>query len=300
MIHPGEVEIDELQLSGSFRVGDLQVHHVSDGVQLGPRQSWFTGIDPEVWTPVLGVDSADALFPVNYGCFVVVDQGEVTLVDSGWGPSAGTKDDIRAGGEMLTRLSELGIERGDIKRIIQTHLHADHCGWLWDEETKAPTFPNAEILISAPELDYWTGQEADDDPMAPYTRSRVLPCMEAGLVRVIDDVEYQVSPSMSLIPTPGHTAGHVVLHLESAGQHALLLGDVVHHPIHFTHFDWLPVIDRDPVKSVRSREAMARLAVELNAIVTAPHMPILTIGRVEVDSDGQFRFVEVTAEVAGA
>jgi hypothetical protein len=52
------------------------------------------------------------------------------------------------------------------------------------------------------------------------------------------------------------------------------------------HHDWLPVLDLDPPESIRSRGKMAAPAAERNALVTAPHMPILTLGRVRIGKGG--------------
>lgn len=281
------------QLSGTFQVGDLTVAQLSDGVERGPRQSWFTGIAPEVWTPVLGVESADSLFTVNYGAFVVIGDGHVTLVDSGFGAPPRDRG-WPGGGEMLQRLAELGIQRTDVDRIVQTHLHTDHCAWLIDDEDGGSiTFPNATVYLHERELAYWTGPESDGNNMAPFARSRMEPLVDAGRVTTFD-AEFDVSEGITAIPTPGHTPGHCSVMVTSQGEHALLLGDVAHHPVHLERHDWLPQIDLDPAESTCSRARMAALAADRDALVTAPHMPILTLGRVRRRGDG-FEYVPVLA-----
>lgn len=273
------------RLSGTFRVGDLTVHQISDGASSGPRQSWFTGIDPSVWAPALGVGGADWLFPVNFGGFVVTGDGHVTLVDTGFGAPARGRDGMEGGGQMLDRLAELGIRPEDVDRVAQTHLHSDHCGWLIEDDGGPPTFPNADVYVHEQELAYWTTEASAADPMQAFVQSRIDPVRTADRVRTFDR-EFPLSDHITLLPTPGHTPGHTSLLLASEGQHALLLGDVAHHPIHLERHDWLPQIDLDPPESIRSRRRMAELAVERNALVTAPHMPVLTLGRVLRSGEG--------------
>ena len=273
------------RLSETFRVGNLMVSQFSDGVMTGPRQSWFNGIDPAIWMPVLGVTSPDTPFPVNFGGFVVTGDGHVTLIDSGWGVPARTMANMTGGGQMLERLAELGIQPGDVDRIVQTHLHSDHCGWLVEDAGGQLTFPNATVYLHVRELEYWTSAASDDNQMAPFTRSRIGPVQAAGRVQTFDG-EFAVSEAVTALPTPGHTPGHSSVLLTSGGEHVLLLGDVAHHPVHLEHHDWLPVIDLDPPESIRSRGKMAALAAERNALVTAPHMPILTLGRVRRVENG--------------
>ena len=58
----------------------------------------------------------------------------------------------------------------------------------------------------------------------------VDPIVQAGLADFIDP-DFQLTDEVSLIPTPGHTPGHVSVLIRSAGQQAIITGDMMHHPI---------------------------------------------------------------------
>ena len=276
---------------GSFRVGSLTVHQLSDGTERAPRASWFNGIGPTVWVPVVGVRDAAALFSVNYGCFVIAGRGPVTLIDTGVGSRGHERVRLEGAGQMMERLAEIGIGRNDVDVIVQTHLHSDHCGWLVDDDRGTLGFPHAIVHLQQRELEYWTTAASDDNPMSPFVRSRIDPLRAAGRISTFDD-QLQVSPNITAIPTPGHTPGHASVVVESDGVSALLLGDVAHHPVHIEHHDWLPRIDMDPQESIRSRARMAALAADTNAIVTAPHMPIMTLGRVRRSGD-HYKYIPI-------
>ncbi|MDE3100799.1 MAG: MBL fold metallo-hydrolase [Chloroflexota bacterium] len=182
---------------------------------------------------------------------------------------------------MIERLAEIGIGRADVNVVVQTHLHADHCGWLLHEDGVTLGFPNATVFLHERELTYWTTSVSDGTPMSAFVRSRIEPMRAAGRMSLFDR-EFAVSAAVTALPTPGHTPGHCSVLVVSDGAHALLLGDVAHHPTHLEHHDWLPRIDLDPSESVRSRGKMAAVAASHRAVVTAPHMPILTRrGRIE-------------------
>ena len=89
-----------------------------------------------------------------------------------------------------------------------------------------------------------------------------------------------------MVPTPGHTPGHCTILAASQNEHLLLLGDAAHHPIHLEHHDWIPQVDLDPAESTRSREKVARLAIEKNALVTSGHFPILSLGYISESNTG--------------
>ncbi|HUZ55738.1 MAG TPA: MBL fold metallo-hydrolase [Streptosporangiaceae bacterium] len=291
-------DLDAYALSGSFAVGGLTVHHVSDGLTFGNRRYWFNGIDPAAWMPPLGLIDPDTPFPVNFGLFVVIGGGAVTLVDCGFGPAIGELSGVRGGNQLLTRLAEIGIAPEQVDSIVLTHLHTDHCGQLVTElpggEVRV-TFPNASVHIQADELAYWTGTAADDNPMSPYVRSRIMPVAAADQVRTFGATA-PVAPGVEAIAMPGHTAGHTVVRVSADGATCFLVGDLAHHPVHFCYHSWLPAIDADPPRSVRAREDLAQLAIAQDAVVTAPHMPILTLGRLARNSGGQITWRRVEPE----
>jgi glyoxylase-like metal-dependent hydrolase (beta-lactamase superfamily II) len=288
-------DLESYALRGSFAVGDLTVHHLTDGLTFGNRRFWFNGIDPATWMEPLGLTDPDTPFPVNFGLFAVTGRGSVTLVDCGFGPAIHELPDVRAGNELLTRLSETGIEPADVEHIVLTHMHTDHCGQL---VTQTPaggakiTFPRATVHVHTDELAYWTGPASDDDPMSGYVRSRITPVADSGQVVTFTSAT-QIAPGVTAVPMTGHTAGHTVVLVTADGASCFLVGDLAHHPVHFCHHSWLPAIDADPVRSVQARQALAERAIALDAIVTAPHMPILTLGRLSRDHDGQVIWTRV-------
>jgi glyoxylase-like metal-dependent hydrolase (beta-lactamase superfamily II) len=279
---------------GTFEVGEIKVSMISDGVSMAPRgPSWFTGIDPAEWMPAIGVDEPDALLPVNFGAFVIEggvgSDGIVTLVDSGFGEMAAGVPGMEGAGGMLDQLATLGIEPGDVGRIIQTHLHADHCGWLI-RATDQPdiVFPNAEVVVHRDEVAYWRSDDAEKNLAPAYTRARLEAVADAGLLRQIDG-EVDLGGGVTVIPSPGHTPGHVSVMVGSGNERALLLGDVAHHCIHLEQHTWLQNYDVDPPTSIATRGRLAALAVQEGAVVTAPHMPVLTLVRLEHDGE-RFRY----------
>ncbi|WP_433260948.1 MBL fold metallo-hydrolase [Actinosynnema sp. CS-041913] len=275
----------------TLHIGAMTVSHVSDGVLAGPRRTWFNGVDPAQWMPAVGVTDPDTPFTVNFGGFVITGDGHVTLVDTGWGHRAHEVPGLEGAGLMLDRLADLGIAPGDVDRIVQSHLHADHCGWLVEDDEHTPTFPNATVYIHDQEVAYWSGDEVDlieaNRKMLPTVRPRVEAVRSAGALRTYSG-ELALSDAVTIVPTPGHTPGHVCVMVASGGRTALLVGDLAHHPTHLEHHHWLPVIDHSPEQSVLSRGRIAELAAESKAVVLAPHFPIPT--RVEVGRapDGSF------------
>jgi glyoxylase-like metal-dependent hydrolase (beta-lactamase superfamily II) len=268
-------------LHGSFGVGEWEVIHVTDGLSFGSRQFWFSDVDPAEWMKPLSLTDPATAFPVNYGLFVVRGPEGVVLVDSGWGPGAKDLDPQRGAGELVVRLAELGIAPTDVDVIVQTHLHSDHCGHLTnvgEDGQSAVTFPRARVLVHEQELQYWMSAVADENPMSSYVRERVGPVAAAGLIETFS-AQTTVLNGLEAVPMVGHTPGHACVLVSSMQDHCLLVGDLAHNPVHLVHHDWHTAFDFDRDAARRSRAELADLAIQLDAVITAPHMPILTLGR---------------------
>ena len=65
----------------------------------------------------------------------------------------------------------------------------------------------------------------------------MLPVVEAGLAQMISGT-HEVDGHLLIEPAPGHTPGHVTIKLDSKGQRALFMGDILHHALQVYHPDW--------------------------------------------------------------
>lgn len=187
----------------------------------------------------------------------------------------------------LFKLNEAGFAPETIDLVICTHLHVDHVGW----NTKlagndwVPTFPNARYLFGRTEYEYWKDFEDNPEQRAVFADS-VRPIVDAGLADIIPDT-FQVSESISTVPTPGHSPGHMSIRIRSEGEEALLLGDVAHHPCQMAHPEWSSTFDSDPMQSARTRRDVFGEVADTGTVVIGGHFPA---GRIVRDG-GAFRLV---------
>ncbi|MFZ8890267.1 MAG: MBL fold metallo-hydrolase [Pseudomonadales bacterium] len=130
--------------------------------------------------------------------------------------------------KMQTRFLEdfraAGFDPEKIDVVLCTHLHVDHVGWntYWDGAAWKPTFPNARYLMAKSEFDYW---ERHEDAVTPHQvfLDSVAPVVEAGLVDLVETT-HVVCPEVSLVPTLGHTPGHVACGFSRRARKRSLLG----------------------------------------------------------------------------
>ena len=161
----------------------------------------------------------------------------------------------------LDKLTAAGFAPDSIDTVVCTHLHVDHVGWNTRlvRDKWVPTFTNARYVFGRTEYEYWRDHSVEPDKIAVFTDS-VKPIADAGKMDLVAS-DNRLTDEITLIPTPGHSPGHMSIHIQSGGQEGLLTGDVAHHPCQMAHLDWSSTADFDPKQSaVTRRELFGRFA----------------------------------------
>ena len=178
--------------------------------------------------------------------YLVEEGGRITIVDAGLPASWQS---------LLEALSKIGRSPGDVEALVLTHAHFDHIGFaerarvelgipVWVHENDAPLTRRPWLYMS------------ERSPLS-YLGPRMLPIVasfiRAGAPRVgsIRQVRrfgnegvLDVPGSPRILFTPGHTLGHVGLHLPE--RDAVISGDAL--------------VTHDPYTDTRGPRIVARAA----------------------------------------
>ena len=217
-------------------------------------------------------------------CHLLFVDSRVALVDTGTGPPwAPAATWFPRPGGLLEALGIEGVSAADVTDVVFTHLHSDHVGWSvhGDPAAPSPTFPNARHLVQQVELARLSagtpGQRALHD-------SHLRPLVDAGLIEAVDGGATPL-PNVSLVPTPGHTAGHQSVAVDRSDTTLLISGDVFVHPAQVTDPSVGYVYEDDPAEAIRTRRrVLADAAVNRTLLATA-HFEATTV-LIEVGADG--------------
>lgn len=185
----------------------------------------------------------------------------------------------------LRDLAAAGFERESIDTVLCTHLHVDHVGWntMQVDGRWVPTFPNARYLMARTEFEHWRAWPEHDEHEAAFADS-VGPVFDAGLVDLVE-TDHRICDEVRLVPTVGHTPGHVSVAIASEGHEALITGDFAHHPCQMAMPAWASAFDHDAEQSTRTRrEVFGRLAGTPTLLI-GTHFATPTAGRVVRDGD---------------
>ncbi|MEM7076510.1 MAG: MBL fold metallo-hydrolase [Pseudomonadota bacterium] len=182
-------------------------------------------------------------------------------------------------------LKAAGAGWADVDYVLCTHLHVDHIGWntQLQDGRWVPSFPKARYLLPAAD------RERLESQASQVYRESVLPVIEAGQAEWVDGA-YQIGDCVHLIPTPGHTCGHVSVLVGSNGSEAIITGDALHTSAQCHFPDWHFVYDDDPERAAVSRRALLENATERDARVLGSHFRLPSLGRVRAAGDA-FRWV---------
>jgi N-acyl homoserine lactone hydrolase len=143
------------------------------------------------------------------------------LVDSGCGaPQELMREYKVVNREVADALAEHDLSPADIKVVVNTHLHFDHCG-------QNAVFPHAPIYVQRKELERARQEDPWQRDWLEY----------AGARYELLDGDTELGEGLRLLATPGHTVGHQSVAVDQAGgEHDLLIGDaaftseIYHHP----------------------------------------------------------------------
>lgn len=160
------------------------------------------------------------------GFLMQTDRGANILFDTGFPPDYLTDPDrpardglprfgrlIDYRGEQTAEgaLALLGLTPKDLDLVILSHGHIDHVGSL-------PLFAQAPIVLTARE-------RAEPAPLY-FGNARPIPWPDATYHLI--DTDTPVCDGLTLIPTPGHTAGHLSALLALPdGRHVILAADAI-------------------------------------------------------------------------
>jgi glyoxylase-like metal-dependent hydrolase (beta-lactamase superfamily II) len=261
-----------------YKIGSYELTALYDGIWYRPITDKFIRN-----APFAEVEHAlDAAFMPHdklatpFTALVVNTGNKLVLIDTGTGgqisPSAG---------ELRDNLVAAGIDPKAVDAIVISHFHPDHINGIKDKDN-ALIFPNAEILVPAPEWAFWMGDAnlnaAAADMKPTFLNQRRI---FADIARQVTHYEpgKEVAPGIVTLPAPGHTPGHTVFAIHSGNQSLLVLSDTAQHPAVFArHPNWQAAFDVDGPQAIATRKTIFDRAAADRMLITGYHFPFPACG----------------------
>jgi glyoxylase-like metal-dependent hydrolase (beta-lactamase superfamily II) len=261
-----------------YKIGSYELTALYDGIWYRPitdkfiRNAPFADVEHALDEAFMPHDKLATPFTT-----LVVNTGKkLVLIDTGTGgqiaPSAGV---------LRNNLAAAGIDPKAVDQIVISHFHPDHINGIKDKDN-ALIFPNAELMVPAPEWAYWM----DDANLNAAPADLKITFLNQR--RIFSDIAKQVTqfqpgkevaPGVVTLPAPGHTPGHTAFAIHSGDQSLLVLSDTAQHPAIFArHPDWQAAFDIDGAEAIATRKRIFDRAAADRMLVTGYHFPFPACG----------------------
>jgi len=260
-------------MSLTLAVGDLTIHRlIEQETTFLPALEMLPGLTPDLlaenrsWMQkAAALDSKDVLI-LCFQSYIVKTPHHTILIDSRIGndkprplrPNWSMKTDDT----YMRALRAAGFSVDDIDFVMCTHLHVDHVGWntRLENDRWVPTFPNARYVFAKTEFDYWSEQHAKT-PVPPFGDS-VLPVVEAKQAEMVRN-GYEIGDQVRILPTPGHTPGHVAFTFGRGRDDAVISGDLMHSPLQARYPELSAKFDVDQAQAAATRRSSSAIATPI-------------------------------------
>ena len=154
-----------------------------------------------LWLPDMSME-----IPVHG--FLIKHPAGAGLVDTGYGtPLELIKDYHPVNASVAEALRKHDVQPSDIRWVINSHLHFDHCG-------QNAVFPQAPFYIQRTE---YVRRHLYETPAAWLEF--------AGARFELVDGDTEIVPGVRVLTTPGHTPGHQAIRIDTTAGTALISGD---------------------------------------------------------------------------
>ena len=224
----------------------------------------------------------------GFVCTVIKTSTNLIVVDPGFGQNS----PLPTAGFFIQSLCAAGYSADQVDTVIISHSHPDHIGGLMTDG-KA-TFGNAEIIYGRAEFEFWQRGEFISEmrqPTLALFNKVALPLRDR--MRFIEPDEI-ILPGLTALNAFGHSAGHLVFHIESAENRMMMLNDTVaHYVASFARPDWHFSMDDDAEAAAISRKRILDQVATDQIPVTGFHLPFPSLGYVDTSGKG-YRFHPAT------
>jgi glyoxylase-like metal-dependent hydrolase (beta-lactamase superfamily II) len=253
-----------------MKLGAFELDILSDGTFALDGGQMFGVVPKVLWERRIPADGRNRI-RLGLTCLLVRTGKHTVVIETGIGDKYDAKFgdiyDVQHTATLPDELRSRGVAPEDVDIVINSHLHFDHCGWNTRREggKVVPTFPRAKYFAQRGEWEHAVKPTERD--RASYIEEFFLP---AEKQTELIDGDAEIIPGISMEVMPGHTQHMACVNLESQGQRACFISDLVPTSAHLP-YPWIMSFDLYPLETLASRHNLLPRLVEQGTLVIFPH-----------------------------
>jgi len=268
-------------------VGNITIQWLNGGEMFLDGGTMFGSVPKLLWSKKYPADNDNYIKLLNSALLITTPDARI-VVETGFGNKLTEKQKkifrVCRDWSLPGDLQSLGLERGDIDFVILTHCDFDHAGGIVMHGGDNPaelTFPKARHIIQ---------QQEWEDVLNPNIRAahtywpvNFEGLADSGNLELLSG-DKEIVPGVSVLLTGGHTRGHQVVSIESAGERAYHLADLLPTHVHFNPL-WIMAYDNFPLDVIAQKEKLINTGISSDAWFTYYHDPFLRACRFSEKGD---------------
>jgi glyoxylase-like metal-dependent hydrolase (beta-lactamase superfamily II) len=291
MTHPAETPTTGDLLRGRSLLGELELTILTDGPYLLDGGAMFGVVPKPLWEKRAPANERNQIL-LGTNTVVVRTAKHTVVIETGIGNKLPEKlrNIFGARQLLLKSFDAAGIQPAEVDIVINSHLHFDHCGWNTTRNPDGsivPTFPNARYFVHRGEVEHGHLQLERD--AISYISENYDPLIANGQMTLLDTPSggrTEIVPGVSVEVFPGHTAQMMAVMLDSGGQRACYISDLVPTGAHLD-VTWVMGYDLDPIACIAQRKRFLSRAIPEHWLVLFTHDHHHPMGYVEWGEKGK-------------
>lgn len=261
----------------SRQLGAWRIHSIRSGGMRLDGGAMFGVIPKPLWEKKLPADERNRIPMCMRSLVIEHDIGPI-VIETGAGNKESAKfydiyaiDNRTPDGrtQLESGLTSLGIAPDKIAMVIDTHLHFDHAGGntYQDGDQIKLTFPNARYVVQAGEYHYAT--HTNERTAGSYFDHNFVPVEAAGRFDFVRG-EREIVPGVTVIPVPGHVPHLQGVLIQSKGESAFFITDLVPTTAHLP-LPWIMGYDVEPLVTLETKRRILPRAAAEGWLIAFPH-----------------------------
>jgi glyoxylase-like metal-dependent hydrolase (beta-lactamase superfamily II) len=261
-------------------LGDFELTAISDGTYHLDGGAFFGVVPKVMWERRVKADEKN-LVPSGLNSVLVRTGDKTVLIETGIGNKLPARM-VKIYGQpakLLDNLKAAGVSPEDVDIVVNTHLHFDHCGWntVRQGDKVAATFPNAQYYVQEGEWQHARRQHERD--AVSYISENYDPLIANGQMHLLQG-DQEIVPGISVQVFPGHTENMQAVTINSGGQTACYISDLIPTTAHID-LTWVMAFDLFPLQTIDSRKRYYAQAIPEKWLTIFTHDPNIPWAYVE-------------------